>query len=183
MTDESSTERGAWHEQLMAWGAWRQGWNRGRLGYGRTVYERMIAGLRGNTCSKCIGRGAVRGLVVGKPEPEWTSCPVCRGAGRVNVATRGKINPALIPSTAPEPPEPPVPAIFLRIDRAMLRLTVRQRIIIVSRYVDYPRSHDGERRLRNVNAWLARLGEPGPIGAKTLRNLLSEARGELARWC
>lgn len=169
------------HELLMAWGAWRQGWNRSHLGYGRTIYERMIAGLRGVTCPKCIGRGKLRGLVMGKLEPEWTTCPVCCGRGRVKVATRGKINPALIPSTGGDRPEPDEPEIYSRIDRAMVALTVRQRIVIITRYVDYPRRHDATRRWQNVNAWLTRIGEK-PVGKRYLvEELLPAAKRDLWR--
>lgn len=167
------------HDLLMTWGAYRSGYTRSHLGFGRTVYDRMMSGLRGTTCGKCIGRGVVLAITAsGKVQ---APCPVCKGKGKVNVATRGKINPACIPSTGRSDPEVE-PPIFARIDKAMQRLTIKQRIVIVSRYVDYPKRYDGENRLRNVNAWLAKIGE-GPVGQKYLESrLLPEARQELKRY-
>lgn len=168
------------HELLIEWGGRRTGYTRSHLGFGRTVYDRMMSGLRGTTCSKCLGRGVVQAITAsGKVQ---VPCPACKGKGKINVATRGKINPACIPATGGGAPEFVEPAIFGRIDKAMQRLTIKQRIVIISRYVDYPRRYDGENRLRNVNAWLAKIGE-GPVGQKYLESrLLPEARQELKRW-
>ena len=165
-----------WHETLMAWGAYRTGYNRTHLGYGRTVYERMMAGLKGTICNTCIGRGSVRDVVSGS----WTACPVCKGKGKINVATKGKINPALIRSTRGDTPFEEEPEIFTRIDRAMGKLTIRHRIVIVSRYIDYPRRNDSDRRLKNVNAWLMKIGEAA-ITKRRMENVLSDARAELQR--
>lgn len=166
-----------WHETLLAWGAYRSGYTRSRLGYGRSVIQSMLDGLIGKVCPTCLGRRKVKDVTAG-----WTDCPRCKGKGRVNVATRGKINPASIPGTNPEPVDDLEPPIYARIDRALMRLTIKQRIVIITRYVDYPRRHDGERRLKHVNAWFAKIGEQ-PVGQKYLEaRLLPEAKAELRRY-
>lgn len=154
---ELSDEKNVLRETLMAWGMYRQGYNRTHPGFGRTIYDRMMSGLRGTTCGRCIGRGVVYAVTV--DTRVQIECPVCKGKGKANIATHGKINPAMIPSTAGERPEAAEPACYQQIDKAMLKLTLKQRIVIISRYVDYPRRNQGEERAKNICAWFARIGE------------------------
>ncbi len=81
------------HEMLMGWGAYRSGYSPLGLGYGQSILGKMIAGLKGTTCNKSIGRCKVFDVV----SDSWTDCPLCKGRGWINVATPGKINPALNP--------------------------------------------------------------------------------------
>jgi len=170
-----------WHEILMTWGAYRSGYgpNRLGLGYGQSLLGKLMEGLKGTTCSKCIGRGKVRDIV----SDSWAPCPVCKGKGRVNLNVRGraKANPALIRATAPsyDHASTAEPEICARIDAALQKLTIRHRIILIARYVDYPRRNHGDKRVKHVNHWLDRIGEK-PITKRRMENLLSEARREVA---
>ncbi len=166
------------HDLLMEWGAYRSGYSPLGLGYGQSILGKMIAGLKGTTCNKCIGRRKVFDVV----SDSWTDCPLCKGKGRINVATPGKINPALIRATGSSGGYVEEPEFCQRIDKALLRLKIKHRIAIVGRYVDLPRWSDGDRRLKVANKWLVKIGEK-PVSKRRLENLLSEARGEIGGCC
>ena len=171
----------SWHEILMLWGAYRSGNGPNRLGaalglgYGQTILGKMIATVRGKTCTRCVGRGKVQDIVSGG----WTKCPLCQGRGKTHVETPGKISPAMIRSTSPDRGlgggDSVEPEICGRIDKALMQLTVKQRIVLIARYVDYPRRNDGDKRIQHVNRWLDQIGET-PIGKRRMENLLSETR-------
>lgn len=83
---------------MEAWERWRR--ERQRLGYGRTILEKCLAGMPGTNCPTCQGRGKTNA---------YPTCPTCSGEGRVKLdpsATRNKINPAFIPSTYRLPDDP-----------------------------------------------------------------------------
>ncbi len=163
------------HEALMTWGAYRSGYSRLGLGYGQSLLGRLIRDMKGTTCPTCIGRGKVRDLAT----QTAVSCPVCRGKGRILMDGRGKANPALIRGTRRDAPLKDEPEIVRQIDQALLQLRVRHRVVLVTRYVVYPRRNDSERRLKHVNRWFEKLGE-APISKRRMEKLLSEARGEVA---
>ena len=165
-----------WHETLMLWGAYRSGYTRLGLGYGQSLLGKLMEGVKGTTCSRCIGRGRVKDIV----SDSWAVCPICRGRGRVHLDGRGKANPALIRSTKRDASGEDEPEIIQRIDRAMQQLLIRHRVVLVTRYIIHPRRNDGERRLKHVNQWLAKLGEAA-ITKRRMENLLSDARAELQR--
>jgi len=165
-----------WHEILMTWGAYRSGYTRLGLGYGQSLLGKLMEGLKGTTCSRCIGRGRVKDIV----SDSWAVCPICRGRGRVNLDGRGKANPALIRATAPGGSGDEEPEICARIDKALQQLTVKQRIVLIARYVDYPRRNHGDKRIKHVNHWLERIGE-SPISKRRMENLLSDARREIIK--
>ncbi|KAA3633845.1 MAG: hypothetical protein DWQ08_01350, partial [Proteobacteria bacterium] len=164
----SKTDDGL-HELLMTWGAYRSGYTRLGLGYGQSLLGRLIGDMKGTTSTRCIGRGKVRDIV----SNSWAPCPVCRGKGRVVLDGRGKANPALIRGTKRDTTGEDEPEIIGRIDRAIQKLVVRHRIVLVTRYVVHPRRNDGDKRLKHVNHWLGRLGEQ-PISKRRMENLLSE---------
>ncbi len=168
------------HDLLMEWGAYRSGYDQNRfgLGYGRSLLGKVLKGLKGTTCGKCIGRGVVQDIVT----KSRVACPICKGRGKVNLDARGKANPAMIRATGPNygPDGVAEPEFCARVDKAFQRLKIRHRIVLTTRYIHFPRHTDSERRLKHINRWFERLGEK-PISKRRMQNLLSEARGEIAK--
>lgn len=76
---------------MVVWEKWRR--DKPRLGYGKTILQKCLEGMPGTNCPTCQGRGKTNA---------YPTCPTCSGAGRVKLdpsATKGKVNPAFIPST------------------------------------------------------------------------------------
>lgn len=125
---------------LESWAWWRHSRFWIPLGYGKTIFARLMNGMPGTNCPLCRTTGKYQG----------NTCPQCSGLGRIKLdpsSTRTKINPATIRSTH-QPEENPL---FYQIDRIIAQqLPRQQKRVIMSEYVWHIREPDQKRRAQRL---------------------------------
>lgn len=133
---------------------WAQWVRRGRYsgGYGRSMTDIVISGIKGTVCRECRGEKFIDG----------EECKTCGGIGKILMRGRG-VNPALIPSTAPRYGDP----VAERVDRVVAGMQKRRRAVVYEVYFGSGRQQDMAARIR--------------MSGRTFRRELQIAREEVAR--
>lgn len=127
---------------LEQWARWRSSSD----GYGRSIMDRMLSGMPSTRCPQCA-HSRRPGEILQRVEKtyQYVECPRCGGRGRLYMNVRGKVNPALIPSTAPYTGG----EYSWRIeDIVMQHLSDEQRRVLIERYCGLGRHQDKAARLR-----------------------------------
>ena len=99
---------------LESWAHWRHTKYsiRHQLGYGKSIFAKLLDGMPGTNCPTCRTSGKYQGH----------TCPTCSGLGRIKLdpsSTRLKINPATIKCTHLPEDNP----LFYVVDRAVCKKT------------------------------------------------------------
>lgn len=117
---------------LQRWAQWAR---RGRYatGYGRSMTDIVISGIKGTVCRECRGDKFVDG----------EECKTCKGLGKVLMRGRG-VNPALIPSTAPVYGD----GTAERIDHVVCAMPRRRKRVVFEAYFGMGRQKDMAVRIK-----------------------------------